>query len=161
MKHVIALLLLAWGASIWADEPPAGFNDSTMNAAYELLTAIDMQQQLDQSVAQMSNLMIESNPSMAPYRKVITRFYKKYLGYDSTKAELAELWASHFNERELKELAAFHRTPLGKKLNTKSPLIAAEIGRMSQAIVMENVEELQAMIKREAYKLENLQQDQD
>lgn len=59
---------------------------------------------------------------------------KDFAGRESEIADqMAKIYASDFTEQELKDLVAFYKTPLGKKLLTEEPkAIAASMGYMNQ-----------------------------
>lgn len=76
-------------------------------------------------VEQAKLLLLQQNPNL---NKDLTEIANK-LRTDLTPRfgelvnEMARLYATHFNEQELKDLLAFHKSPLGKKLLTEQPQI--------------------------------------
>ncbi len=61
---------------------------------------------------------------------------------DEMQAAMIQIYARHYTVEEINQLAAFHRTPLGKKMMAQTPAIAAESMAVSQQIVMPRIEKL-------------------
>jgi len=61
---------------------------------------------------------------------------------DEMQAAMTQVYARHYTLEEINQLAAFYRTPLGKKMMAQTPAIAAESMAISQQIVMPRVEKL-------------------
>ena len=59
---------------------------------------------------------------------------------DELFAEVAPLYARHFTVAEIKELNAFYKTPLGKKMIELTPQIAQESTLISQRILMPRIQ---------------------
>jgi hypothetical protein len=54
-------------------------------------------------------------------------------------AEIAPLYGRHFTVAEIKQMAAFYKTPVGKKMLAVTPQIMAESMQISQKVVMPRV----------------------
>lgn len=58
---------------------------------------------------------------------------------DEMLVEIVPMYARHFSAAEIRELAAFYKTPLGAKMLTKMPEILNESVQMSQRLVMPRI----------------------
>ena len=59
--------------------------------------------------------------------------------YAEMKQWTAELYAQRFTTAELKELVAFYRTPLGRKLASKLPELMGEAGKKVSSVLPERL----------------------
>lgn len=74
------------------------------------------------------------------------------LGWEDLKAEIVELHVNLFPEAELREISAFYRTPVGKKLvESKDPLIKQKTDLIQQKLpeLMPRMEKLSQQMERE------------
>jgi hypothetical protein len=74
------------------------------------------------------NQLIPTNPQLSgPLNEVATQLHKEYA---PKRAELldivAQTYAKHFTEAELKDIVAFYKTPAGKKMIAQEPAAIKE-----------------------------------
>jgi len=141
-----ALLLAVVPVSARADEA------SHRRAAEELLKAADGQKAMQAAIDQMLDLQIKAQPQMAKYRGAMRKFFDKYLSFESLKDDMIKLYMEEFTEKELREIAAFYRTPTGKKAIAKLPALMAKGGQIGLKKVMAHQDELRKLIEEEAKK---------
>jgi len=67
--------------------------------------------------------------------QAINRMFKDPALIDEMMVEIAPLYARNYTVAELKELTAFYRTPLGRKMMALSPRLSAESMAIGQRIV--------------------------
>jgi uncharacterized protein len=147
MKCLISLAVVVVALS----SPVVRADDVSHRAAAEsLLNLMDMQQIMTQSIDSMLDAQVKQNPMIAPYQQIMKTFFTKYMSWDSMKADMVKLYAAEFTEPELKELAAFYQTPIGKKTIQKMPLLLAKGAELGQRRVQEHLPELQAAIAAQA-----------
>lgn len=134
--------------------PMMGFasSDSHRRAAEELLIATNMKETLDRTIVQIVNMQARQNPKLAQIKHVMVKFFRKYMGYESTKHDLVQIYVEEFTESELKQITAFYRTPVGQKSVRKLPALMQKASAMNMAKVRQHMPELQAMIKQEMEK---------
>ena len=89
-------------------------------AAFDLLKVMGMEEQLKDSIDRMVSVELELNPGLVPYRHVLIKFYNKYIGFEGSRNEIAELYANTFTLEEIRELTEFYSTRLGKKGSCKN-----------------------------------------
>jgi hypothetical protein len=67
--------------------------------------------------------------------------------------EVAKVYASHFTEKELKDLLAFYQSPLGRKVVTEEPKALDQSMQFAQAWSRKFSDEVLAKIRAEMKKL--------
>ncbi|VVN65771.1 DUF2059 domain-containing protein [Pseudomonas fluorescens] len=55
------------------------------------------------------------------------------IGWNKLKPDMVKLYTSNFSETELKDLVAFYKSPLGKKVLEKMPQLTQQSAQMTQA----------------------------
>jgi uncharacterized protein len=119
-------------------------------AAESLLNQMDMEKMLTQSIDQMLKAQVQANPTIAPYEPQMRAFFAKYMSWASMKEDTINIYMGEFSEDELKQLAAFYQTPVGRKSIQKMPGLLAKGMEMGQRRVQEHLPELQAAISAQA-----------
>ncbi|HEU0054942.1 MAG TPA: DUF2059 domain-containing protein [Longimicrobium sp.] len=145
MKKVVLLtfmLVLFGGGAAAAQE----ITPAHRAAALEMLDAMQIQQNIDSSIETMLRLQTEANPQLAQFGGVMRDFLRKYMTWESLKDEYALIYARAFSEPELRELTAFYRSPIGRKMATSLPQLMNEGAELGQRRVMEHMPELQQAI---------------
>jgi hypothetical protein len=104
---------------------------SREQAARELLDSMRAQEMVRNGARTMTDLMVQSNPKMEPFRNVIEEWANKVLTWDAIAPPLVKVYEEAFTEAEMRTIAAFHKTPEGQKMLDKMPQLMkkqAEIG---------------------------------
>jgi hypothetical protein len=131
----------AWGA----DAPPG-----SRETALELIELMGA----EADVAAMFNAALEakiqSNPKLSPYRSTLRTFFEKYMNWDVAAPKLADLYARTFTEPELREIMAFYKSPAGKKMLSKAPVLMAEEMKIVEETFEEHKAQLEEMIRAQA-----------
>jgi hypothetical protein len=131
-------------------------------AVKELLDAMDVRKMMTASFAEMEKALpqmmraqltsvINADPGADAEKKkaalakveqvlpvasqAINRMFKDPALIDEMMVEIAPLYARNYTVAELKELTAFYRTPLGRKMMALSPRLSAESMAIGQRIV--------------------------
>jgi hypothetical protein len=151
-RRYLALILLAFSL-----ETHAAPEDSRIDAALNLLEAMDMRVNLARTVEQVTYAEVEKSPELLPFKAVMLEFMNKYMGFDNLRSDLARIYADAFTRAELEELARFYRTPVGRKVLEKMPELTVLGARMGEQKVEDNLAELEGMIAREAQRLRSRQ----
>ena len=66
---------------------------------------------------------------------------------DEMMSETAKLYARHFTVKELNEIAAFYKTPVGAKMLATMPQLTGESMQMSQRVVMPRIQAVMQKIQ--------------
>lgn len=105
------------------------------------------------------NTFLPTNPQLAqPLEQVAVELRKEYEPKNAEILnEVAKIYAQHFTEQELKDLVAFYKTPLGKKLLTQEPLALDQSLKAAQAWAVhfsdEVIERFRVEMKKKGYNL--------
>jgi len=93
---------------------------------------------LEQMYAQMSATMqqIGGKPIPASKQKALKEAVKECMPYDDLVNWSADVYAKHFTRKELDDLAAFYKTPTGKKLAATLPTLSGEVGAKMAPLMM-------------------------
>ncbi len=81
------------------------------------------------------NSFVPTNPQLArPLNEVAAQLRKEYEARNAEILnEVSKIYAQHFTEQELKEIVAFYRTPVGKKMITQEPIALDQSLKAAQA----------------------------
>jgi hypothetical protein len=132
--RVVALVLLLCGAGMQAraeDQP----DPETLAAAKELMAVIspDMMKQLASSISATFWPVVEQKARAdkiddATIGELRAEFERIQVAFASeAMKEAPSIYARHFTVAELKELAAFYRTPTGAKALQETPHVMGEL----------------------------------
>jgi len=93
---------------------------------------------LEQMYAQMSATMqqIGGKPIPASKQKALKEAVQECMPYDDLVNWSADVYAKHFTRKELDDLAAFYKTPTGKKLAATLPTLSGEVGAKMAPLMM-------------------------
>jgi hypothetical protein len=129
-----------------------GDEKSHRKAAENLLLVMDIPQSLPTLAEQVLEGQLKQHPQLVPHRDVMQRFLHKYLNWASLKEETITVYTQEFTEQELKQLAAFYKTPVGKKANEKMPQLAFIAGQIGLKQAQAHQTELRQMLEAEVKK---------
>jgi len=153
----LTALLLLGGNIAFADMP----NDNKakqevkqqagMQEALKLLDSMNagdaynetLMQTLDKQSSMLPPQIKNNKEKLEKYNKIMKEFMMKYMGWDKVKNDMAKVYAKYYTPQELKELAKFYATPVGKKSVKVLPKIATESMMLSQSKMMPHMGELQ------------------
>lgn len=152
-RQIASALILIFAL---ASQALAGDKDSEA-AAERLLTTINMESVLQNSVNQMLEIQLHQNPVLVPYKQVMQNFFNKYMSYNSLKPDLVKIYSEAFTKQELDEITAFYSTPTGRKAIQKIPELVSKGAQLGAKRVNDHLPELQQMIKDESTRIQQLQ----
>jgi hypothetical protein len=100
------------------------------------------------------NLLLQVNPNLSrDINDVVMQLRNEYAGRRAEiHAEMARAYASQFTEQELRDAAAFYKTPLGKKLIEAEPKAVDEATKRVDAWSTKFAEEVMAKMRAELRK---------
>jgi uncharacterized protein len=119
---------------------------SHRKAAESLLSLMNMDSVMSQSIDQMLQIQIKQNPAIGAYEQEMKNFLKKYMSWAGLKDDMVKIYMDEFSESELNELNKFYQTPLGKKTLEKMPTLLSKGAELGQRRVQEHLPELQTAI---------------
>jgi hypothetical protein len=130
LARLAFVLLLMLGASFAADRARAQGAQPSANSialAKELVVLKGGHQMFDAIVPGViestKNVFLPTNPNLnKELTEVAAKLRQEFSGKtDELLNEVAKSYAQRFNEQELKEIVAFYKTTLGKKMLTEEP----------------------------------------
>jgi hypothetical protein len=105
-------------------------------------------------IEQAKNVFLQTNPNLSKDLTEVAATLRKQLALrlGNLKTEAAKIYASRFTEQELKDIAAFYKTPLGKKMIEEEPKIVDGTMRMAQDWANQLSEQVMGMFRSEMKK---------
>lgn len=77
----------------------------------------------------------------------VQKWLDRYLPWSDLEPDLERIYAAHYTEEEMQAIAAFLRSPAGRKMAAVAPSIFQESARVSQSRAMIHLPELAAAIE--------------
>ena len=145
MKKLIAaavVTMLALARPAQAQDTPAAPPPARMRAAEELLVAMDMERTFTRTMEAMIEQQKAQNEVFAQNEAEFRAFFRRYMGWEELRPDFVRLYAETYTEDELRQLAAFYRTPLGRRVMETIPQLSTRSTEITQRRVMEHMPEL-------------------
>lgn len=120
--------------------------------AEEYLELAGYKKQLNATNEISAEAFVGTTPGFKNDQAAIERAFGRVFSWDKIKPELVREFTKYFTEDELIELISFCKTPVGKKLNVKSPEITKTYHRLSLKLAGENGDALTKAIQEEIAK---------
>ena len=108
-----------------------------------------MEAKIEESVDNVLAMQLQQNPQLAQRQAVLRAFLEKYIGWNSMKEPLIEMYVKTFSEPELKEMNAFYITPTGQKVILQLPELVQERNRLAMQRIQANIGELEQAIAQQ------------
>ena len=147
----LALILLvqaAVGSPLAAQAAAPSPAPSHARAAEELLLLFGMDDPMT-NAAPMFEAIKRQFPANPASMDVAKEFMDKYVKWEDVKPELIAAYTEAFSERELRDLLAFYKTPIGAKFRTAMPTVAAKTMTIYQSRLQPHMMEMmEAIMKR-------------
>lgn len=145
---VAAFVMLFRGGDLFA-QAKTNITAAHFKAAEEVLQASGVDVQFKESIEALVNQYSEqvAVEKREKFKQVLNTFMAKYASWDNVKDNLSSIYAEAFSEAELKQLAAFYQTPLGKKLVREQPFLLQKSMQFGQTLIASHQVELQQMLQ--------------
>lgn len=142
---LVAGLAMAVGGPLAAQSPAEW--SSHERAAVELIEVTRLEEATLASVDVMMEAMVTQNPMLAQFRDVFEDFFHEYVRWDELLPEYVRIYTAAFSEAELRELAAFYHTPVGRKSIRLMPSLMQQGSELGQRQIQPHLPELQRRIE--------------
>jgi hypothetical protein len=96
--------------------------------------------------AEAAMAMILQDPDMSPHRELVRGWFQKVFSKAEIESDLVNLYMERFSEKELREIAAFCKTPAGRKAIAAMPELIREASEIGMKRAQEHGYELDEMI---------------
>jgi len=105
-------------------------------------------------VEQAKNLLLQQNPNLSRDLNEIATQLRTDLAprFDELGNEVAKIYATHFTEQELKDILAFYKSPLGKKVLSEQPAVVDASLKFAQVWANTLSDEVVAKLREELKK---------
>lgn len=126
---MLAALLIALGGTVHAQTKPSA---NSVKLAREILDLKNsrflFEPMVPGVIERVKSMLLQTNPMVSKDLELVAASLRKTYAPRTNElmAQIAEVYASRFSETELKEIAAFYRTPTGKKVIEFEPRIFDE-----------------------------------
>lgn len=81
-------------------------------------------------------------------RVQIGGLFERTLSWEKLKAPMVQIYGEAYSEEQLDGMLAFYRSPIGKSLLEKTPVVLKKSNELSQKLMIEIQPEIQAMIRK-------------
>ncbi len=150
LRFVLSIILsMLPPVAAWAKEP-----SSHHSAVLELITVLNLEEQISQSSRVMIDTQIQANPQLADYRETMLAWIDQYLVWDVFEEDFIRLYMEAFSESEVQQLIAFYKTPIGQKALEKMPLLMEQGSTIGVDVARKHQGELQRMVAERRAELE-------
>jgi uncharacterized protein len=115
-------------------------------AVADLLAATNMDRTMKASMDALLKAMLQQQPQLRPFEDPLREFLARHLSVSSLMEPLCKVYMARFTELELRQMVAFYRTDLGRKMAAELPVLTQEGARIGQEAVQRHLPELQQQI---------------
>ena len=145
-------LVLAFARSASGETVTAQYR-AVAKELMELTGAAELSQQMGAAVtAQFVMALRQAYPDISPRAfEIVEEVVQEMLGQGMAEEladEAVQVYARHFTEEDLRELLAFYKTPVGRKVIAKMPAVVAESMRVGQRWAERNSPRLQVELQK-------------
>ena len=137
------LLLALAGMALGQAAAPVSSHEQAARELYRLLGG----EKLAETGAEAMMGVVRENPELAPYEDVFRAWYKKVFSQGDLEGEMVKIYMGAFSEDEIRQLAAFYRTPIGQKALSKMPEVTKQGAEVGLRLAKEHSGELQEMLE--------------
>jgi uncharacterized protein len=100
----------------------------------------------------LAGQMYRGNQQLAPYLELFGAWAHRYLDYNTLRPQVLTMIASDFTSKELRELIAFYRTPVGVKYAREHGILATGYAKLIYEQMSLHSPELLEQIQRRSKK---------
>ena len=151
---LLAAFVLAAPLAAQGGAAPRTVTPATRAAAREVVALLNMEKVIRAGVEAMFDLQVQQQPQMAPFRPTMQAWADKHVSGAELLDKIIEIYAEEFTERQLRDLAAFYRTPTGRRLAEISPQLSKRGAEAGAAVAQAHIGELQQMLEARAEELQ-------
>jgi hypothetical protein len=119
-------------------------------AIEELFAAIGAERELTAGLEAEIRAAVAAQPAMANFEELMLEHARRYISWPVVREELIRLYAATYTEAEARELAAFYRTPTGRKTLAVQGALADGVRRITRERLRPHAAELRDAVLRRA-----------
>ena len=142
------VVVCALSFQVSGDEKGVRHTPAEYAAAYELFEAMQLPAQLKQTLDGLVEMQMRTNPQLVPYKSIFIDFFNKYMSFEALKQGYADLYLDAFTVAELKEMTAFYKSPIGRKMASKTAEFTLRCAALGQKAVQDHQLELRTALSK-------------
>lgn len=152
IKWAIAILVALSPIATFADEHAIAPTHEEIEALLKASGAADIGTQIGPTVAHQVILTLHNADKDLPDRAdsaitdVVVSFLRQRAEQDHLADQLIPIYSKYLSADDVRELTAFYRSPIGRKLVTLTPTITQESARLGQQWALSILPELQTRL---------------
>lgn len=150
-----SITLIAMAALLCISTSGFAQEDKRATLAEELLTLMDIQENIEKSFAAVKRMQMaqfqsmdmpdEGRENVISYQQKIMDFLSQEMSWDKLKTDYISIYAETFSEEEIQGLIDFYKSPIGQKFIEKQPELMERSMRISQKQMMALMPKLKKM----------------
>jgi len=145
--YVLSIALLATVPGLGrAQAAPEVPSESHKAAIVAMLEAMQMRKTIADSMEKTMGSQLQSNPMLAGKGEQLQAFFQKLASWDTIEDDIVRIYCASFSEKEAQLLTRFFGTRLGKRFSEEQANVSAEISKLMQQKVQQNMGELMKMM---------------
>lgn len=134
----VAALCLALSAA-----PRARADEASHRAAIlEFFKLTEIERLLQQGTDASLQAQIQMNPGLAQYAPQLKEFMAKHMSWKALQDDFVRIYMKSFNEAEIKQIIAFYKTDVGRKLVVELPKLMQQGMQLGATRVQQHMPEL-------------------
>ena len=142
---VCLCLSLALAGGVLAQAPaPVSSHEKAARELFQLIGGT----RLAEAGAEAMMGPVRENPELAPYEDVFRAWIRMVFASGDFESELVRLYMGAFSEAELRELAAFYKTPIGQKAIATLPELMKQGAELGMRRGQEHAADLEGMLAK-------------
>jgi hypothetical protein len=146
MRRVLLAATLALVLAVPAAAQSSAPSPARTRAAAELLDAMNIQALLLETAETTIQAQMKQQPMLVEVEDILRDFMGKALSWESLREDYVRMYAEVYTEDELRQLRTFYQTPLGQRLLTTQPRVAAMSMEISNRRLESLLPEMQQQI---------------
>ena len=131
--------------------PFSAFGDEKADLAKEVLELTHVNQTIrqlqDQMMSQL-NIPADKKVKATEFQNKLSKKISDVMSYDKTEKEYIDLYTSVYTAEELRGIIKFYKSPVGKSMIEKQPVITKKAMEMSQKKLKVLIPDIQKMIEK-------------
>lgn len=116
-------------------------------ASAKLLEAMNMESSYSKLIEQITDSQFAAVPMTEAKKQKVNAFFYKHMGFEKIKEDLITLYAQMFTVKEMGDMAAFYKTPTGKKTIELMPVLSQKGAEIGMERIMPHMDELMQIVQ--------------
>jgi len=145
-RFLLSLALLAAFALPAGAQTQTAATPERLRAAAELVDVMNVQQMMDETADATIKSQMKQTPMLAQFEDIMRETMSKAMKWEEIRGDFIRLYAEVYTADELRQLGAFYRTPLGQRLLSTMPEVAARSSEISNRRMEQFLPEMQQRI---------------